>query len=199
MINDISYLKLYEIDSILTLITVLVFWLNVQLNSFLQMTFITYVEYDSDVIITTKHSCSSKSWCLWLNNSNVSSVKVILLLTLSSSCIKWYLKIIFLWLTSMHILHSLIQLRINDLETRIRTDSRLRVLIQIVVVKMFLHEHLNDQRLLNEHRVSCSWDASMMLLTRCIWFLKILHVNMMIFLTMWNQWFSMMWVKIMNV
>ncbi len=154
MMNDISYLKLYEINSILTLILVLVFWLNVWLNSFLWITFITYIKYDSDVIITTKCSCSSKSWCLWLNNSNVNSVKVILLLTLSSSCVKWYLKIIFLWLTSMHILHSLIQLRINDLEIRIKTDSCSRVWIQIVVVETFSYEHSNDQRLLNEHRVS---------------------------------------------
>lgn len=197
--NDISYLKLYEVNLILTLITVLVFWLNVRLNSFLRMTFVTHVEYDSDVVITTKRSCSSKSRCLWLNNSDVSSVEVILLSTLSSSCVKWYLKTIFLWLTSMHILHSLIQLRISNLETRIRTDSCSRVLIQIVIVETFLHKHLNDQRLLNEHRVSCSWDTSMMFLMRCVWSSKILHVNMMIFLTMWNQRFSTMWVKIMNV
>ncbi len=153
--NDISYLKLYKIDLILTLITVLFFWLNVWLNSFLSMTFITHVKYDSDVIITTKRSCSSKSRCLWSNNSDVNSVKVILLLTLSSSCVKWYLKIIFLWLTLMHILYSLIQLWISDLETRIRTDSHLKVLIQIIIVEMFSHEHLNDQKLLNEHHVSC--------------------------------------------
>ncbi len=167
--------------------------------SLLRMFFATHVAYDPGVVITTKRSCSSKPRCLWSNNSDVSSVEVILVSTLPSPCVKWYLKVTFLLSTSIQVFHSFIQLRTSDLETKTRTGSRSRVFVQAAAVETSSHEHSNGHELLNEHRVPCSWGASMVSFARCVWFPRVLRVNMMISLTMWSQRFSTMWVKVMNV